>query len=711
MKRLLFFYFLAVFSLPAMLRAQAEVLNEAERQRLLQLTTEEQRIDTLNEWAHLSRGEQSRNYALQALRLAENAGYPKGRGDSFVRLAKLAKDYDGNDEAAIVHLEKALAIRTALNDFPGVAACYVYLGQIQKDNGRFDQSADLFQRGLKIMAGQPPHLNTGMLYSNLGAVCRRRGQVEMALQYFRESVAVYAHLTPQTDGGRRDIRSALASVRMNLAVVLQEDLGQYEAARDSLEKSLADFQVLGAARNTGKCQLLLGNNAYWSGQLKEALKWYDQALAGGGLSKDDRAIVSKNRGRVYLDQRKYEAALRDLQASLDSFIAVGNTREIAATRFEIGNYYFEREQPAKAVRSYQTALDSNLQDPLLKARLLYFLSYALEQTGRPEEAARYTEQYVQTLDQLDTPQTRGAFQALVRYQLEKDRLHKRLLIEEKNALRLKTLVGAMLLSLLALLAISIALFNRQKRRAAERKEEIARKNEEIAYKNEQLALRENLDLLRRKELEINYARLAGQDETQKRIGQELHDGVGALLSTVKINLAPVDEVLDRLPAEKRAQYAAANRLLDEACEELRRISHELASAVLQKFGLKAQLEALADVVRRSGKLRVELATHGLRERLDYHTELNIYRIVQELFQNVVKHARAQNITIQVNRFDDRINVIVEDDGQGFDPAKVRQKPGLGLQGLTARVHELRGEIQIDSRPGRGSNICIDFPLK
>jgi signal transduction histidine kinase len=78
---------------------------------------------------------------------------------------------------------------------------------------------------------------------------------------------------------------------------------------------------------------------------------------------------------------------------------------------------------------------------------------------------------------------------------------------------------------------------------------------------------------------------------------------------------------------------------------------------------------------------------------------------------VVKHAHAKNISIQVNRFGDRINVIVEDDGVGFDVAKIREKPGLGMQNLAARVHDLGGELQIDSRPGHGTTVSIDIPLK
>ena len=217
-------------------------------------------------------------------------------------------------------------------------------------------------------------------------------------------------------------------------------------------------------------------------------------------------------------------------------------------------------------------------------------------------------------------------------------------------------------------------------------------------------------MLKNKELDAHYARLEGQDTLQKQIGRELHDGLGTLLSTVKLNLAPVDEVLDKLTDKHRRQYATANRLLDEACVDLRRIAHELGSAVLLKFGLKAQLEALKDVIEGSGKLKVELPFYGLEERLDAKMEVNIYRIVQELVNNVIKHAQASKIIIQVNQFENMINVMVEDDGRGFDVVKARQKPGAGMINLEARVHSIKGKMFIDTRTGRGTTVSIDIPV-
>ncbi|HRI60308.1 MAG TPA: ATP-binding protein, partial [Saprospiraceae bacterium] len=393
-------------------------------------------------------------------------------------------------------------------------------------------------------------------------------------------------------------------------------------------------------------------------------------------------------------------------------------RETASALFELGNCFYEQSDLPQAIIQYKEALAVEFDDPILRAGILYFLSDALYQLGQKPEADNYTSEYISLLNHTSSNQTRNAFEELMHRQLDKNRLLKQLIQKEKQTQQTYGLIGFGVLSLLLLLALLFARLQRQKRRLAERSAEIARQQEtlakqqeELARQNEHIAIQENLDLLKNKELDTHYARLEGQDTMQKKIGQELHDGVGAMLASVQLNLSPVDEVLDRLPEDKRKQYATANRLLGEASEEVRRISHELSSAVLLKFGLKAQLEALADIIPSSGKLQVELATHGLKERLDYKTELNIYRMVQELVHNVVKHAQAKNISIQVNRFDDRINVIVEDDGRGFDVEKIREKPGLGMQNLAARIHDLGGELQIDSRPGHGTTVSIDIPLK
>ncbi|MBC7777968.1 MAG: tetratricopeptide repeat protein [Phycisphaerae bacterium] len=708
MKTSIVYILFSALCFPGQGTAQISRLSHAQQDALHALSSDQERVDTLNEWAYHCEQDTvlKRHLAQAAFDLAKNFPGSMGLGDSYLRLGRCAY-LSGNFEEAEHLYKKGLQIRESLQDYPKIVACYILLGNLQKQRGRYDESIEAYQKGLAILKDQPPHPNLAALYNSLGAVYRLKGQYEQALQQYQRSQAVYEQLLrqPHSTADSLELRLGMAMLSMNIGEFLQSGRTRLQEARDTLLKCLSDFELLHAYVHVGKCMLLLGNNAYYSSDLDAARKYYEKGLVmKDSIDANDYNLLLKNLGRTYLDQGKYKAAQEDFQASLLAFKKINNTRETASTLFELGNCFYEQSDFQQAVLQYKEALGVAFDDPILRAGILYFLSDALYQLGLKSEVDEYTGEYISLLNHLNSEQTQSAFGELMHRQIDKNRLLKQYVQKEKQTQQTYGLIGLGILSLLLLLALLSARLQRQKRRLAEQ-------NAEIARQQEQLVLQKNLDLLKNKELENNYARLAGQDEMQRKIGQELHDGVGAMLASVKLNLSPVDEVLDYLPENNRRQYATANRLLGEASEEVRRISHELSSAVLQKFGLKAQLEALADIIPGSGKLQVELATHGLKERLDYKTELHIYRMVQELVHNVVKHAQAQNITIQVNRFEHAINVIVEDDGRGFDLEKIRQSPGIGMQNLAARVHDLNGEMQIDSRPGRGTMVSIDIPLK
>ena len=676
-----------------------------------------QRVDELNDQAFDTSGEQSKAYALEAYELAKKAGYQKGLIDSYMRLGDAATSY----EEAANYYQMALTERRKVGYLPDVASCYNQLGRLQKNQSHYESAANLYLEGIKIMEGSGIlHENLSALYNNLGFVYGKLGKYQDAQLYLTKNIQMLQRWMAESPGDSvlQIIKREYALGLLNMGEFLQNRLNRYEEAEDTLEASLSLFQEMGKQSHVRKCLILLGNNSYYLGDLGKAQNYFEEGIELDSVTPSkDLFILFRNRGRIFLEKGQYSGAMSDLQKALSGFSEIQNEEETAATQFEMGNFFFEQTKLDSAVHYYKNALDHPIEDPLLRARLLFFLSDALFQSGEKEEAAGITGEYISALDSLNAEQTRGAFNQLISYQIDKNRLSRTLADRDKQKAQFERqnirnyfILAVSLSALLLLLAVQAIRLNRQKRRSAENEAQIARQQEELARQNEQLAIQEKLDLLKDKELETNFARLAGQEEMQKKIGDELHDGVGAMLTSVKLNLAPVDEVLDQLPQKNQDLFKLANKTLDEACQEVRRISHELSSAVLNRFGLKAQLEALADAISASGKIQVELSTHGLKERLDSKTEHNIYRMVQELVNNVIKHAQAKNITIQVNRFEHSINIMVEDDGRGFDAEKVRQAPGIGMQNIASRLHGLDGKIEIDSSPGRGTTVSIDIPV-
>ncbi|MEH0153900.1 AAA family ATPase [Limibacter armeniacum] len=199
-----------------------------------------------------------------------------------------------------------------------------------------------------------------------------------------------------------------------------------------------------------------------------------------------------------------------------------------------------------------------------------------------------------------------------------------------------------------------------------------------------------------------------QESERKRIAEDLHDSLGALLGSVKLHFTHFQENFEEKIPEKQQEYEKALALLDNACQEVRRISHNMLPSSLIKFGLVATLGSFLQQVEASSTLQIDFSVYGLDERLSQNIEVAVYRICLELVQNVIKHAQASQLNMQLIRHEDSLNIIVEDDGKGFDPTV--QRHGIGLENLASRVDYLKGDYSIDSQIGSGTSVIVDIPL-
>ncbi|MDU0371746.1 sensor histidine kinase [Hymenobacter endophyticus] len=203
------------------------------------------------------------------------------------------------------------------------------------------------------------------------------------------------------------------------------------------------------------------------------------------------------------------------------------------------------------------------------------------------------------------------------------------------------------------------------------------------------------------------AALLAQEEERRRIAADLHDGVGTTLAIVKLHLNTLNQ--PDLTEE-------ASLLLDQAINEVRRISRNLLPAALQKFGLSFALEALARTMPADGPTHVVVEQVGTPRRLEPKHELIVYRVVQELLGNGLRHAHASQIHIIVEYGSDQMSLQYSDNGIGFDPTVSEQQPlpgirtGLGLTNLRSRVGVLRGTLRHESAPGQGTKVWISLPL-
>lgn len=232
----------------------------------------------------------------------------------------------------------------------------------------------------------------------------------------------------------------------------------------------------------------------------------------------------------------------------------------------------------------------------------------------------------------------------------------------------------------------------------------------ISEKNDQINKQKIDELLQEQEIASLQGVLEGQETERKRVAIDLHDRLGGILSMVKLHFSSVEEKIDPDNPSKE-KFLTASELLDLAAGEVRNISHNMMSGVLAKFGLIPALEDLQSRISETGKLTVNLYTSNVNGALDGEQELQLYRIVQELMSNILKHSDATETNIQLNENEGSVNLIVEDDGIGFNPQKLDVKAGIGLNNLKARVAKLNGTLHIDSGLGAGTTVSIDIPVE
>ena len=213
------------------------------------------------------------------------------------------------------------------------------------------------------------------------------------------------------------------------------------------------------------------------------------------------------------------------------------------------------------------------------------------------------------------------------------------------------------------------------------------------------------NLLKEQELVSIDAMIAGQEKERQKVAGELHDDLGSLMATIKLHFDNA-KVGKKDPALQNAQ-----KLLEEAYQKIRGMAHSKNSGVMSNQGLLSAIKKMAKTITQTNALEVTVEDFGLGERLENSLELSIFRMVQELVANAIKHAEASKVNIQLTQHEDNLNIIVEDNGKGFDRSKLdAAKSGMGLTNIERRVEHLEGNFTVDSILGKGTSILIDIPV-
>jgi signal transduction histidine kinase len=222
----------------------------------------------------------------------------------------------------------------------------------------------------------------------------------------------------------------------------------------------------------------------------------------------------------------------------------------------------------------------------------------------------------------------------------------------------------------------------------------------------------SMETLRLAQLEqqraVTEATIKGQEKEREQLGVELHDNINQILATSRLYL---DFALSESPVRKDI-VEKSKEFITQAIEEIRRLSKALLPPSFDEFGLLTALNDLAQCIAMAGKFSIERNWDGFDERvLQKDQKLTIYRIVQEQLNNIIKHAAATNVIITLRLVNDRQNenleLVIKDDGKGFDPAQKRN--GVGLRNIISRGEVFGGTVTIQSKPGKGCELRVILP--
>ena len=270
------------------------------------------------------------------------------------------------------------------------------------------------------------------------------------------------------------------------------------------------------------------------------------------------------------------------------------------------------------------------------------------------------------------------------------------LIKEKQKLNNRLLTVGILAIVIISAFILLMVNNRRKTEKA------------LFQKNNELNQQKMLELIKEQEMNSVNSFISGQERERSRIASDLHDRLGSLLSTVKLHFSSMEPFLEK-NEELTENFSYAISLLDQSVAEVRSVSHNLAKEILTEFGIVGAIENLMEAINSAGNLKLVFINSGFNHRLPYEYEMEIYRIIQEIVTNAIKHANASEIVIQFVVDGDILTITIEDDGVGFDVSKIKSN-GIGLINIFERTAKMNGKYALDTAPGNGTTYIFNIPI-
>lgn len=598
-------------------------------------------------------------------------------------LINIGQQYEGTDpETSKAYYRQARDLSRRMNYTLGeirFITNYTYLLNMQ---GLYDSSIQLNRRSVEL-ARQINHTEyLAKCLFNTGTAYQYAGMYDSAIIQYEEGKKVFALL----DNEPLEARSK------DILQLLYMELHRYDKAIELGESAIAYF------RNTNDkypLALSLSNTglSYVNiGKMDKAVSYFSESLALGKEIGDLQIETTGmlNLGDCLLQTNKYSELQPYFKRALELSQQMGARESEAIANRGLAIYYLWKNELSLAKKHMDQALEiTSYSDQRVQHRrnleTLSSVLFAMHRVREAEEALRTSTILGDSLNGEMIQQT--TLQLEKKYESERKDNQIRL---QQASIKQKTTLNSMLIGgAAALLLISFLLY--------------------LNYRHKQrLQLQRIQELETEKQLMATEAVLKGEEQERSRLAKDLHDGLGGMLSGIKYSLNTMKGNQIMTPENQQA-FERSMDMLDSSIKEMRRVAHNMMPEALLKFGLDTALRDFCNDINQSGALSVTYQSFGMEGvQWEQSTAITIYRIVQELLNNTMKHAAARTAIVQVGHTAEGTSITVEDDGKGFDPLILKGARGIGWTNIQSRISYLKGRWDVQSEPGKGTSIHIEI---
>ncbi len=582
-------------------------------------------------------------------------------------------------------INNAKCILSSLHD---IGICYIELNKLDSAIMTYEQAIPFAQK-LKdtIMVAR--------IMANIGNVYLHKKNPDIAIHYYLQSARLW-----ETAANQQWLPLLYSNINS-----LLNDQKKYASAIEFGNKAIALAKKQRDSLSLINGLINLSDTYGYTGMFEKQYELLQEALPLAMKSKQIERIaaVYKGLGDFYFKKKQYRQSLLSYLEGHNYVQQMGNKYLLSTSCCKLAQSYHLLNQNNKALQ-YILQAEKIADEVGARADLkeIYLTRAEIEQqAGNYKLASEYFLKTLTLTDSLFKAETsEKVAEVEAKYQnekkqqeilqLEKDKKIQSLSIKQKSTLNY-ILFG----SLAALLIVGFLGYRNLRHRQL------------LSKQQDELQQQQIRELEKDKQLVAVDSMLKGQEEERSRLAKDLHDGLGGLLSGVKFSISNMKDNLVMTP-DNMTVFERSLDLIDTSIKELRRVAHNMMPEMLTKFGLDEAVKEYCNTINVTKLLIVKYQSLGMDERLDKSIEIIIYRIMQELLNNTMKHAGATEVFVQLIKEGGRLNIVVEDNGKGFDTSLVENNKGAGLVNIRSRVDYLKGRLDIHAEPGKGTLINIEF---